>query len=467
MNDRPGFRFEQQGPTGGIIFDGDDPIAEIRDLRMCRVKPKRDGQVMIGEDVPLPLYWEQYADHQHPERNAGSHGRLDCVLESLSRISLKIESASHSREVTSQYLVDVLYSEELGSYVFDIKCRLTVPDGKTWLVTHNPSHGELEFCNFWPNGVFVANVDQPSGRHNPDSNRAAKRYQACYLQKADRVECIPHHHLETSDKHNISMAERDRLLYLLEDDNPVIEICGSGNVTAGLCAYMWDAHLAYRVCKHGTDVELPGGSVFDAHFRFYAMGRADGERVAAVATARPAPELGTIPIYVDGLNTFTDSASAEDSGDVWPWEHGEEIPGVIEYCRDLTEGYSDDSSVRIRALRPSTGRWMATTLGPAFGGATFENGRRYRLSGFVKTKELDGRARIGIRLHRTGIGDVFDLETYETHHSADSATGSSDWTAISVTTPVIDPAPDRVHLLLEIDGVGTCWFDDVIFQQNV
>ena len=110
---------------------------------------------------------------------------------------------------------------------------------------------------------------------------------------------------------------------------------------------------------------------------------------------------------------------------------------------------------------------MATTLGPAFGGATFENGRRYRLSGFVKTKELDGRARIGIRLHRTGIGDVFDLETYETHHSADSATGSSDWTAISVTTPVIDPAPDRVHLLLEIDGVGTCWFDDVIFQQNV
>jgi hypothetical protein len=46
-------------------------------------------------------------------------------------------------------------------------------------------------------------------------------------------------------------------------------------------------------------------------------------------------------------------------------------------------------------------------------------------------------------------------------------TGMTDWKAIEVTTPVIDSPPDRMHVLLEMDGKGTCWFDDVIFERNV
>ncbi len=221
-----------------------------------------------------------------------------------SKISLKIESASHSREVTSRYLLDVSYSEQLGSYVFDFRCRLSVPEGKRWLVTHNPSHGELEFCNFWPEGVFIPGADKASSL--PDASPAApasfprrresrieegaKRYDACYVQKADRTERIPHHHLETSDKHDIGMDPGDRFLYLLEDENPVVEICSSEPVAAGLCAYMWDAHFAYRVCKDGEDVELPSGSSYDAHFKLYAIGREEGEKIMSAATPRAAPE---------------------------------------------------------------------------------------------------------------------------------------------------------------------------------
>jgi len=110
---------------------------------------------------------------------------------------------------------------------------------------------------------------------------------------------------------------------------------------------------------------------------------------------------------------------------------------------------------------------MATTLGPAFGEPPFEPRKRYHLSAFVKSRDLVGTVRIGLRLHRAGIGDVFNLASYETYYGDDAATGTTDWKAIEVTTPEIDPPPDRMHLLLEMDGAGTCWFDDVIFERNV
>jgi hypothetical protein len=105
-------------------------------------------------------------------------------------------------------------------------------------------------------------------------------------------------------------------------------------------------------------------------------------------------------------------------------------------------------------------------LGPAYGEAPFRSGSRFRLSAFVKTRALRGSARIGLRLHRAGIGDVFDVADYETYYSETAVSGTSEWTAITVMTPVIDPAPDRMHLLLEMEGTGTCWFDDVFFERD-
>jgi len=304
------------------------------------------------------------------------------------------------------------------------------------------------------------------------------------------VESIRHHHLETSDKHDIGMGLGDRFLWLLEDENPVVEICSPHPIMAGLCAYMWDAHFAYRVCEDGKDVHLPSGSSYEAHFKLYVIGRQEGGRVVAAATPRPAPEIETIPVYVEGVNGFTSVIAAQPDHprlhsaplrlaapskggqgvvvhDVWPWEHDTPIPGVIEYALDRSEGHSDNASVRIQALSRTTGRWKATTLGPAFGEPPFEPGKRYRLAAYLKSQDLVGTARVGLRLHRTGVGDVFDIASYETYYSDAAVTGTTDWQALEVITPAIDPAPDRMHLLLEIDGKGMCWFDDVLFERNV
>jgi hypothetical protein len=456
MRYHPDFHLKQTDKSNAVILDGKNVVAEIRGLCLCNVVFRPQGRPLIAEDVPLPLYWEQYSNHQHPERNTGSHGHLECTLNSQSKVSLKIESASYSREVVSCYELECSFSEKTFSYAFDIRCMLRVPDGKRWHVSFNPSHGELEFCNLWPYDAFIP------------GNSKAKRYQACFVQRDDVTHRIPHHHLETSDKHNIEMHVGDRFLWLLEDENPVVEICSSETVNAGLCAYMWDAHFGYRVCFNGEDTRLSSGATYNAQFRLSSILRDEGEAIASSATTRKADELQSIPIYVDGLNTFSESLRENEMRvDVWPWEHDQSIPGLVEHEVDRQEGRSDNASLRIQTFQQVSGGWMATTLGPAFGEQAFENGKKYRLSAFVKTREMVGSAQIGVRLHRAGVGDVFDLNSYDTYYSNHIVTGPSEWQRVTVITPEINPAPDRLHLLLEVHGSGTCWFDDVIFERNI
>jgi len=445
------FRFIQTGKSSGILLDGNDSIAEIRSLRLLNVRFRPGGTRLISKDVPLPLYWQQYSNHQHPERNAGSYGEMRCLSQGSDRIILECTGASQSREVKSVYVVDVSYSGEMQSYLFSCSSELSVAPGKTWRVTRNASHGELEFCNVWPTETFVT--------------EGSKRYQNCFLEKKAGVFRIPHHHLETSDKHNIVMEEGDRFLWLLEDENPVVEVCSRDIVTAGLCAYMWDAHFALRVCGDEEETLMNEGSRYRACFVVYSISRTEGERVQQAAVAIVVPEIKTIPLYVRGTNSFSKPIDALPCPDHWPWEH--ESRGDAHCCLDCKIGHHDEASLQIRASPGGMGRWIVTSLGHAFGDEPFEDGKQYRLSGFVRTRGLHGRARVGLRLHRKSIGDVFSLEDYEVFYSSASLSGDTSWTRIAVTTPPISPAPDRMHLLLEQIGEGVSWFDDVLFERDV
>jgi hypothetical protein len=109
--------------------------------------------------------------------------------------------------------------------------------------------------------------------------------------------------------------------------------------------------------------------------------------------------------------------------------------------------------------------WRASTLGPAFGEPAFRRGGRLRLRAMVRTRDLRGEVSVALRLHRTGRGSVFDATTYETHLSPVVKAANQDWLELIVATPAIAPAPDRVHVLLQLNGKGTVWFDDVEFTR--
>ena len=100
----------------------------------------------------------------------------------------------------------------------------------------------------------------------------------------------------------------------------------------------------------------------------------------------------------------------------------------------------------------------------AFGQSKFKVGKAYRLNAYVCTENSED-VRIAIRIHRKGIGTVFDIKSYDVFYSEKKISGCSNWQKLEVVTPNISPEPDRVHLLLEQKGPGKSWVDNVLFEE--
>jgi hypothetical protein len=438
-------RYRQTDTAGCVVVDDAELIAEVRSLRLVLAGFRQGGGVLIGPTVPLPLYWMQYADHDHPDRNAGSHGRVALRGQRADAITIECRGTTASGSWESTFLLTIRRSMSPVRYDYIIDADLNVVADYT--VTPNPSHGELEFANLWPDDAFVT-----------DPSRT-KRYRMCVVDGASGPLRIPHHHFESSDKHDITLHAGDRFLWVPEDDNLCLTMETEQSVTGGLCAYMWDAHFGYKICHEGTPVVLPGGSAYHARYRLSDVGRDEAGQLLEAAQDRPAPDAHQTPVYVDGVNTFSRTIVQDDA--VWPWEQ----EGDARFSVDGHRGFDDSHSLRIDSTGSADVCWKATTLGPAYGRPAFRPGSRFRLSGYVASRDLAGSARVAIRLHRAGKGSVFDLKKYEVFTAAGRVTGTTEWTRLEVTTDRITPAPDRVHLLLIQQGEGTTWFDNILMEE--
>jgi hypothetical protein len=446
-------QIEQTDPASLLVRDDGDSVCEVRELKLQNVRLRPGGRRIISDDVPLPMFWEQYANHQHPDKNAGSHGTARVLTSNGDNVVVECTGATATRNVLSRYVLTVSRVASPVSYIFEVEAMLKVQVGQTWHVTPNPQHGEVEFCNFWPNGAYSSDLQR------------ANLYQGCFVIRPSGTIKIPHHHLESSDKHNILLRPGDKVAWLLEEENPCVELLMSGHVTAGICAYMWDAHLAYKVCHDRVDRDLPGGTEFQVKFRLSGLSLVEARHINEVASESVSPETSRTPIITEGVNRFSDTLEScnGDAADAWPWEN-ETIrggAGNVRFSVDHGTGYDDRVALRIDAHTWCRAMWKATAFGPAYRKPPFRDGERFKLTAFVKTNLVDGNSGIAIRLHRPGRSDVFDIAVYEVYRCPKMVTGSSEWTPLEILTPSITPAPDRLHVLLELNGKGTCWFDNV------
>lgn len=446
------FHIEQTGRAAAVLHDRDETIAEIRNLKFCNIRLQPHGKIIIGQSVPMPLFWWQYANHQHPERNTGSNGRLSIIKQDKDEIIFRCESQNHSSSAISQYDVSLKFSSASQSYVFSIAAKLIIPEGKAWLITPNPNHGEIEFCNFWPQNVF--SIDP----------KIKKLYQACYVKKRNRAFKIPHHHLETSEKNNIQLEKGDQFFWGIEATNPVIEILSDRTVSAGVCAYMWDTHFGFRICDQSRDVSLIGKQEFQAKFKLYSIDKKSAAARIKATQEPPVSDILDMPIYHAGLNTFSKSLLdfPERFDKIWQWTF--QTSGIGTGSLDRQHGYSDQFSLKIENHQSAESAWLATSIGSAYGGPPIPDGTRLKLSAMVKTDNVDGKAFIAIRFFTPGMGDIFDLSDYQVIASESYLCGTQDWTKIEALTPPISPAPERVHLLLRLKGSGKAWFDDVSLE---
>jgi hypothetical protein len=230
---------------------------------------------------------------------------------------------------------------------------------------------------------------------------------------------------------------------------------------------MWDAHFGYRICDDLQNKLLTGGTTFSVTFLLYAIDRQAATAVATNAREIVTPEINHIPIYVPGVNTFAHTLLdfLSQQTDLWPWTfESEGAERLAEFAMDRERGFDDSCSLRIQNTGAVNSRWLATTLGPAFGQPPFRDGARLRLTAYVRTENVQDRTDIALRLHRPGHGDLFKVSEYEIYPSRQMLRGTCEWQRLHVTTPPLAPAPDRVHLLLRQSGAGTSWFDNVLFE---
>jgi hypothetical protein len=450
------FSFARTARDGGVIRLDGRPVAEVRRLALVDFAPVPGAPALVGREVGVPLYWRQYANHQDPERSLDSHRRLAGPETGPGWLRLRATSATRSRCALSKFEV-VFRADARGRVTLTVRARLEIPAGRGWRVTPQADHGELAFCTLWPAGVFSPAGNEP------------KRFQACLVQRGARVEKIAHHHLESPDKQRLKLGPGDRFAWVLEEWNPVVTLGPGTRAEAGICAYMWDTHFGLRVGQGADATVLPPGTVHTATYSLGALGRAAARRLLRRAGLRSPGAAAATPVYTGGRHDFhaTFRCADIDRNTAWPWQRAitRGDPAAVELARETRAGCGDRYSLRIRHRAAALSAWQATTLGPAFGEPAFRRGGRLRLRAMVRTRGVRGKVRIALRVHRAGRGSVFDVAGYEVFSSPMVSAADQDWCELTVTTPALSPAPDRVHLLLELDGVGCAWFDEVELER--
>jgi len=454
-----GLVFQSQGTAGGLILDSDHLIARIENLSVVELRLRREGSSILSDSFPLPLFWRQYADHQDPERNAGSSGRLTVLERRVNSITLAACGTNASASISSRFVMRIELEPSGDGYRCHLTAELNVVSEKGWLVSPNPVQGEVEFCNFWPAGSYDPAKPQ------------LKRFSCCVVDCKQTVLQIPHHHLETRDKAMIPLRQGDRFLWLLEDENPSIRLLSKTKVDAGVCAYMWDAHLGYKVCDQGQPVVLPLGSHFQAEIEVSTIDRETGRVLLERSVEQPidAPD----PVFHAGRLEFDRlyrSYEAVERIGLWPWQQQRPTAASAEAVRfgvALSAESADRLVLVISHLQMNESAWIAPSLGPAFGGAPLQSGRRHCFSARVRLESVDQSAFLALRMHCCNEGSVFNLADYNVYQSSPVSGTHRDWQLISVCTPPLPSAADRLHLMLVFRGSGTALFSMPQLQINL
>jgi len=158
-----------------------------------------------------------------------------------------------------------------------------------------------------------------------------------------------------------------------------------------------------------------------------------------------------LPFYVDRINTF------DQELDPWKPEASPMLfiprskDGAIAW--DRTVGYGDHASIRFTGTK-KTGR---VELHPTGAVCRTKPHHRYRLTGWIKTQNIDRFARLELSTFEYSYTNVIK------HSESESVSGTSDWTVVASEIDTGDSA--YVLPKLVIYGTGTAWFDHLQLEE--
>lgn len=406
----------------------------------------------------------------------------------------------------SDWQMEVTYDEQLRCYSYYVKTIATVT--KDLNPDTYPRH-YWEFFDLFPQNLFDYKTgpqfykdgkkeDFPGPIWGYIVYQRGKDIGDHYARKPTWLK-VPLNRLVTSASSGIKIA-RDGYIGFMNNPagNPMIQLLGdtAAITTIEQCNWFYDLHFLLDLA-HKQEVPPEGFSV-QASFRLVNFDTVKTAEVLkeAVLVGYPAAERiqKRYPRYEEtGINSFENivTIDAPEHSRIWhPFHHhiADYHPGVmrIDYnqtpeneCRWVNDcGRTGTCSLLVRTTTEGIAGWQT----PLFDRPRVQPGKRYRLSVYIRTENLEGK---GATL---GYFAGKEEKSYRLSSRPEEALkvrpifapvwvkGTSDWTKVEIITPpmeeqILGKVLDwelrecLIQPVLWHEGKGTSWFDDFVLEE--
>ena len=430
-------RFIEQPGENLLFFDG---VPKPPLLRHLKLTP--DGEPLVEG---VQLYWTLI------HRNIITDRLVDLDIEGngTERLKITFTTSDDCDVAQSQCVLTLTYDDDNTCYMYDFQTTLTLKSPDSF----RDKNMTFEFSDPWLVGCPGAAVEF--------EGMWERRYDHFVYEAADGgLQSIPINHFTTSHKGGIHLKRDGVFTTLYEPDgNPAIRFMGDTAEKSGIsiCWWGYDLHLNRTVTPDELD------SPIIAHYRIFQYPSIKAKEMAENAKMQP---LGpnewsgrkAYPIY-ERSSDFSKGLELDGvyKGDIdpFPWQFSGD--GAV---WDDTFGRGDSYCLKIGNKSAGLTRWNTFQGdGEGYFMEPWTPCKGYRISCYVKTDSVKGGgSTLAVQYHipnRTQITPIV---------SAKKLKGSNDWTQLEIEVGPPPPDTGCLMIILQQDGSGTTWFDDLEVQ---
>jgi hypothetical protein len=284
-----------------------------------------------------------------------------------------------------------------------------------------------------------------------------RRYQKFVYESDAGIVSLPINHFTTSLKSGIKLKRDGYFVTAFEPDgNPAIQYVGDTAEKSGIsiCWWGYDIHMSTAI----TSEEM--GKPVLAHFRI-ANCQTEKAQIMVKEGKLPAWTPGSwnlgseYPVY-ERISSFAKGLALDGVAvgkvDPFPWTTNGNGTSW-----DKTSGRSDSFSLKIDKKENSLSRWQTFQGdGEGYFAEPFSLVKGYRVSCYVKTEGVSGiGSTLAIQYHVPNFTQEYPVIT------AKRLTGANNWTKLELEIGSAPALAGCLMIMLEQNGSGTTWFDDL------
>jgi len=426
------------------VFDGQEPIVRIdlndMNLKEAKLRPGLLPQLMG------PMYWQHYLGYQGPAGGAAANHLEEFEIDSTG-LQLKAHWSSYNKQksIHSQERFTLKYNASANVYEYYFDTVMEVQPGFDW-----DADAGLEFFDPLPYNACGMSAYYPGGPHWPYRWLVYPAKDGTITRRAMTHLWGPVRPYRKKDGFVVMSSDLElspifRLLSAPENENI--------DATIILCAWGYDLHLRLRV-NDAPGGRIPEGTRLPVKFMFTGISLQETQKLLEQSVRETNDVFDpqkVFPIYVSGVNNFDPEHS---------WNTAE--PTCAQHWSggtwDKEVGYADNYSMRLDG--PGT---VSTHVGPsAFSGPVAQP--PHRVSAMIKTKNLqEKKLFFYFKAVNASPRSPEGYKGSEEKLYIDLA-GTNDWTRVEHITGFPNPYLYDLQLGVGLEGEGTVWIDDFVFE---